>query len=359
MTAQTPLQLLQFCAATTLARKGLLEQIPGGQFYSVLIQQIFSMVAAKHHHRIHRDEVSQLSAAFDWIQPDDQADILAALDRKDYLEYEPEWHSYQMGRRLANRYNRGKIYSNIVGGAGGVPVFYEGRRLAYLPLAIRELRLGQTILFAGRYWEITSIADDSVSVRLGQPVPDPIQPMWGGGGTFGIDGLLARQMKRALIERDPFSQFDMDPAARDRLSQIYERVPRDANLSQVFVDCRGHQRVHYTFAGTIENSILQLAFWDRGYECRFARRAGGIALTGPEPMDFSSLPTSPGEIRTLVEANWHALTDGVLKGPFFHLLPARVKKKEVLSQVITEERVARLQSLSRAKKVTTSLQLLD
>ena len=53
MTPKNNLEILQFCALTALASEGTVENIPPGQFYSVLIQQIFSSIAAKHHHRIH------------------------------------------------------------------------------------------------------------------------------------------------------------------------------------------------------------------------------------------------------------------------------------------------------------------
>ena len=201
MTPRRPLELLQFCAVTDLASAGVLECSPGGHFYSVLVQQIFAMVAAKHHHRIHRDEIAELCEPWTWIQLEDQEEILTALDGRHYLRYEHGWHSYQMGPRLADLYNDAKIYSNIANGGAGVPVFYQGRRLAYLPIPLLQVRLGQTILFAGRYWEITSVSSDSIRVRPGQPVSNPIRPRWGGRGVFGVNSLLASS---SLSERTPF-----------------------------------------------------------------------------------------------------------------------------------------------------------
>lgn len=359
MTPRRPLELLQFCATTDLATAGVLERSPSGHFYSVLVQQIFSIVAAKHHHRIHEDEITELCEPWTWIQLDDQEAILGALDSRDYLRYEHEWRSYQMGPRLANLYNDAKIYSNIVNGGDGVPVFYEGRHLAHLPIPLLELRLGQTILFAGRYWEITSVSRDSIRVRLGRPVANPVRPRWGGRGAFGPDGLLAARMKEALVNREPYRQFNLDPIARAHLLRIYDRVPNEVRESEILAELRGNGYVHYTFAGTVENRVLQVAFRASGVACRPGRRAEGIALVSPQPLDFSSLPKREEELRRLVESNWRSFAHWIAAGPFFELLPTHVRKKEVLSQVATEERLSRVATFSRANILTANLQLLQ
>jgi len=359
MMPRRPLELLQFCAATDLASAGVLERSPSGHFYSVLVQQIFSMVAAKHHHRIHRDEIAELCEPWTWIQLEDQEEILTALDGRHYLRYEHGWHSYQMGPRLANLYNDAKIYSNIANGGAGVPVFYEGRRLTYLPIPLLQVRLGQTILFAGRYWEITSVSSDSIRVRLGQPVSNPIRPRWGGRGAFGLNNLLASRIKETLVKREPFLEFNIDLTARRQLLQIYDGVPHEAKAAHIFAELRGGEYVYYTFAGSIENRILQLTFQASGYECRLARRADGIALVSPQPLDFSALPTREEELRKLLESNWRSLADRIPAGPFFELLPTRVKKKQVLSQVAMEERLSHLLTFSGAKILPANLQLLD
>lgn len=359
MTPRSSLELLQFCSATDLAREGILERVPPCHHYSVLVQQIFSAVAAKHHGRIHRDEIAEMCEPWSWVQEEDWGEILSALDRKDYLRYEHGWHSYQMGEKLAHLYNDAKIFSNIGNGGAGVPVFYQGRRLAYLPISLMQVRMGQTMLYAGRYWKIISISGNSITVRPGQAVSNPVRPKWGGWGVFGVGRLLASRMKEAVIKRGPFSQFEIDAAARRRLSHMYGE-PVGAQATQVVLkELRGDQHIYYTFAGSIENRVLQLCLDAVGYECHLAQRAGGIALTSRHPLDFSRLPSRKKDLREAIEISWRSVEDSVSVGPFFHVLPARLKKKEVLSQIVTEERLSYLLSFAEVTVLPAELGLLD
>ena len=153
--------------------------------------------------------------------------------------------------------------------------------------------------------------------------------------------------------------FNIAPIARRQLLQIYDRVPHEARAGHIFAELRGGGYIYYTFAGSVENRILQLIFQALGYECHLPGRAGGIALASPQPLDFSVLPKREGELRQLLESNWRGLADWVPAGPFFELLPTGVKKKEVLSQVATEERLSHLVTFSGTKVLPANLQLLD
>ncbi|HYK87885.1 MAG TPA: DEAD/DEAH box helicase, partial [Acidobacteriota bacterium] len=188
-------ELLRFCALLALAQKGMIEPIVEGCAHSVLVQQVFSCVAAKDNHRVLPEEIKSFCQP--WAGYHRAVDaILENLVAKKYLAAEAGWRSLRMGPKLAELYNKKGIYSNIADSDTGVAVYAQDRKLGTLPLP-RDVKKGNVILFAGRYWRIESIRDSSILVSKTAQVADPLVPRWGTRGLKSSD-LVTRQMRSLL-----------------------------------------------------------------------------------------------------------------------------------------------------------------
>ncbi|MCD6099608.1 MAG: DEAD/DEAH box helicase [Candidatus Marinimicrobia bacterium] len=334
MTPKNNLELLQFLSLTSLASEGIIENIPPGQFYSVLIQQIFSGIAAKHHHRVHQREIEEICNSFPWIRPEEITLIIQRLSNQRYLRYETRWSSYQIGPRLEPIYNEMKIFSNITNSESGIQVFHEGRRLASLPLPVARLRLGAVILFAGRYWEITSVGESQIIVRLTKSVPFPIRPSYGKGGGNYMSSIVAQKIKTVLLEKVNLSDFRLNRDAKNCLRDIQARIPSESFEGGIFQTSHTSKHFYYyTFAGSAENRTLQLLFSQLGHSCQLMRNAEGIGIYSNEPLNFSLIPYDQKKVKEIIYDHWQSFLRLINTGPFFNLLPISLKKKEVLSQI--------------------------
>lgn len=333
MTPKNNLELLQFCALTSLAKEGIIENTPPGQFYSVLIQQIFSIIAAKHQHRVHKSEIEEICNSFSWIQPEEINLIMQRLTNQRYLHHEVRWSSYQMGPILESLYNKMTIFSNISNGESGIQVFHEGRRLASLPLPGVQLQLGAVILFAGRYWKITSVGEARITVGLTSPVSSPIRPSYGKGGGNYMSSIVAQKIKMVLSRKADLLGFNLDRATQSCLNDLQDKINPESFQECIFQVRMASKYFYYTFAGGVENKILQLLFSKLGYECQLMRNAEGIAIYSDEPLDFSLIPDYEYQIKEIIHDFWQSFLPLVSTGPFFNLLHISLKKKEVLSQI--------------------------
>lgn len=334
MTPKNNLELLQLCALTSLASEGIIENTRPGQFYSVLIQQIFSSIAAKRHHRVHEREIEEICNSFPWIQPEEAALIMERLSSQRYLRHEARWSSYQMGPKLESLYNDRVIFSSISNGEFGIQVFHEGRRLASLPLSVVQLRLGAVILFAGRYWKITSVGEGRITVRLTNPVPSPVRPSYGKGSGHYMSSIIARKIKKVISGKANLSNFRLDKATENRLRGLQARIPLEERIGGcIFQTRHASKHFYYTFAGGVENRIFQLLFSKFGHSCQLMRNAEGIAVYSDEPLDFSLIPNDENKIKEIIHDHWRSFLPLVSAGPFFNLLPVSLKRKEVLSQI--------------------------
>ena len=334
MTPKNNLELLQFCALTSLASEGVIENIPPGQFYSALIQQIFSCIAAKHHHRVHISEIEEICKSFSWIQPEEIPLIMQKLSSQNYLRSEARWPSnYQMGPKLESLYNDMEIFSNISNGKSGTQVFYQNRRLASLPLPVNHLRLGAVILFAGHYWEITTVREFRITVRLTNPVSSPIRPSYSKGGGIYMSSIVAQKIKTVLSGSVDLLDFKLDKVTENCLRALQARIPSESFEGYILQTRHDSKYFYYNFAGGLENRILQILFLKFGYSCKLMSKAEGIAIYSDSPLDFSLIPGNNVQIKEIFHNHWNSFLPSVRVGPFFNLLPLSLRKKEVLSQV--------------------------
>lgn len=317
-------ELFQHCALLRLAQAGTLEPEIEGCAHSVLVQQIFSYVASKTNYRILPEEIPRFCKA--WTEYPDSVDaILRSLEAKGYLGSEAGWRSVRMGPKLSELYNKAGVYSNIRDSDTGIAVFSRDRKLGGLPLP-SDVRRGNIILFAGRYWKVESVRQAAITVSQTSAVANPIVPRWGAAALATSD-LVIREMKRLIKgEAEPEG---LQKRERKGLENIRQTCARSSKDWDFLYRQKGRRRTYYTFLGGFSNTVLKLGLESRmkpGPEIR----AGELSLVSDIPLDFSSLPTAD-EIKDLIDSNWKLFSDVAAKGPFFNLLPSELQKEEVLS----------------------------
>ena len=219
-----------------------------------------------------------------------------------------------------------------------LPVFHSGRRLAHLPLRPNQIRLGNVILFAGRFWKISNISERGLTVDIVPAVSKPIRPQWSSKGVFTISSLLAHGMRELLLSQPKLKNHQFDENSYLRLENLYGRIPDVHKIKDaIWYEILGEKFVYYTFAGAMENNILQVLFDENDIYCNPMPKAEGIALIANQPLDFNNLPSNSGEIISIINKRWRHFTSWIHVGPFFEYLPPNLKKSETISQVTIPE----------------------
>ncbi len=327
------LELLQYVALLGLAEGNVVEERAAGQPYSIFVQQIFSHLAGKRRLVVHPGEIVEQLGTPPWLGLGQVTAILSALAEKGYLRREPGSPLYGVGDELEILMEKGRIYTNISDQETGIAVFHSGRLLATLPLASQRVTPGSVILFAGRFWRVTVQSDRGIWVELANAVPNPVRPVWGGRMALSANSLVARAMRTILLAPPALSGHRLDMACTARLNSLCDRVADLRTVSDtVWHQRRANKHIYYTFAGASENELISVLFHEAGARCSPSRRAEGIALEGPEPLDFSLLPDDIEEIRGAVDAHWRRLASSISVGPYFELLPAALKRAETAAR---------------------------
>jgi len=266
---------------------------------------------------------------------------------------------YRVDTQLEDLIDKKEIHTNISGQDAGIPVYHSGRLLAHLPLRSSDIRFGNVVLFAGRFWRITGISDRGITVELASPEPDPARPVWGSRGAFATSSLLVRGMRELLLSRSDLVPHKLDAHCASNLRTLYDRTPSRQGVNEsVWHERIGRKHVYYTFAGATENQVLRLLFNELDMPCSTARGSEGVALISTEPLDFNRLPRDPEEVTATVVANWRRFSSWVSKGPYFEHLPANLRREEVTVQIATPAVVAQVTSRSGANLVPVDLHLV-
>lgn len=279
---------------------------------------------------------------------------MGRLSSQRYLHHETGWSSYQIGPMLATLYNEMAIFSNISNGGSGIQVFHEGHRLASLPLPIGQLRLGAVILFAGRYWEVTAVGESRISVRSTKPVHSPIRPSYGRRGGNFMSSVIAQRIKAFISGRANSLNFRLDMASENHLRELHARIPSEYYEGYIFQSRSASKYLYYTFAGGLENMILQLLFSKLGYDCQLMKNTEGIAVCSSESLDFGVIPDNEDEIKDTIRDRWQSFLQLTSTGPFFNLLPVALRRKEILSQILYGRTLSNVIAMRNREVIITS-----
>ena len=335
---------LHFGALASLANQNKIENVPPSKFYSVVVQQIFSYIAGKQNHRFIEEELFQLCRCFNWIK---EADITAILDnllKKGYLSYDQNWKSYQMESKLAIKYNRGVIYTNIVSGNPGIEVFLDNRKLATIPLP-QTTQVGDIFLFAGRFWKIIRITETGLFVIATKPISDPILPRWGGSG-LSISSSLAGEIRNILLNNLSIFKMIAENDVKKKLANVAKSITEGVTKNNIIQEEHDKSLIYYTFGGTFLNFILKTIF-NKSYPNSGLRiNSNELALISNCKLDFGSIPNDTDLVYQVVRKNWRLFRPLIPVSENFHLLPSYLQRDEILSQLIDGQILAKVVSYS-------------
>lgn len=347
---------LHFGALASLANQNKIENVPPSKFYSVVVQQIFSYIASKQNHRLIEEEIFQLCRCFNWIK---EADITAILDnllKKGYLSYDQNWKSYQMESKLAIKYNRGVIYTNIVSGNPGIEVFSDNRKLATIPLP-QTTQVGDIFLFAGKFWKIIRITETGLFVIATKPISDPILPRWGGSG-LSISSSLAGEIRNILLNNLSIFKMIAENDVKKKLANVAKSITEGVTKNNIIQEEHDKSLIYYTFGGTFLNFILKTIF-NKSYPNSGLRiNSNELALISNCKLDFGSIPNDTDLVYQVVRKNWRLFRPLIPVSENFHLLPSYLQREEILSQLIDGQVLANVVSYSSKKMVKAKLGLI-
>ena len=168
-----------------------------------------------------------------------------------------------------------------------------------------------------------------------------------------MSSLVAQRIKSVLFGKEITSE--LDDASTDQMARLVSKIPSGLCGGEILayrhLTETGYEYCYYTFAGGLENFVLQLIFSNNGYECQLMRNADGIGLHASVPLDFDVVPDDENSVLDVVHGHWQRFRSLVNVGPFHELLPTALKRKEILSQVLYGSTIANVMSLRKAKVV--------
>ena len=356
--SKNKMELLRNLALLQLSEAGRLESQSASKPFSVLIQQIFSILAGSRKLLIHSNLLFELFEDLEWLEKDSLKEILEKLVEESFLRRE-SLLLFGVGPKLEQLIEDKAIFSNISGSDSGIPIFHEGRLLANIPIRQYQAKHGNVILFAGRYWRITGISNAGLTVQVSKPVPDPVRPGWGNKGSFNTSYLLAQGMRNNLLHKPSIGNSLFDETCQKELKEIFASIPnlsgnQDVLLYKKSVD----DYIYFTFAGSIGNQILRLIFENSGVPCRSVPNADGIALVSNAPIELECIPSTIPEFDSLLQSHWRQLSSLTSVGPFFDYLPTSLKRAEVLSRAVNSSLLESLIHYREMSPLLTSINIL-
>ncbi len=339
------IELLKCIALLYLGGNGIVEDFDPGKPYSVIVQQIFSIIAGKSRLNLHIKQIEEIFNSLPWLEKESIRSILEKLVDKSFLIKETP-NVYHVGQKLERLIEKGDIYSNIVDSGSGIPIYHEGKLLTRGYLLPKQKQYGNVLLFAGRYWKIIGISEESINVQLTKPVSYPIILRWPRKTIFATSFLLAQGMKEVLINKPSFEKHILDDRCKNILRLIYTGAA-DINEKDdsLWVEEKGGKPITYTFAGSIRNFAIRLLLEDQGYDCEPLPYADEIGFTTNEPIDIKKLPQDPNIINKFLIEHWRDFSGIISSGPYFNLLPSQLKKEEVISQIVNSSLIEYISNL--------------
>lgn len=328
-------------ALLSLATRGAVEDNAYPEWFSVLAQQVLSLVWSSPRKRIYERLPIEIFDSWPWFHATASNQLLGGLVAADFLEREERLHSYRQARNLALAADNWGISSNIDAAAAGLPVYHGRHRIGAVDLT--GLAEGDVLRYAGRFWRIMTISDRGATVEATTAVHGARVPRWSGRWVGGLSRVVAQEM-RALIVGGAAAAAELDDRAAERWGQLRQRVaslPHDPDT--VWEYSTGSSFTYYTFAGDLENDVLCLLLDEDGLAARRTRgrTIGGISLEAKRRLRF---PPRTEDVARRVEAeHWRGLRAWAQTGPYFGQLPAALRRREVLSQVGGSALIERVQ----------------
>lgn len=340
LAASTEPSLVHQLALLELAQRGAIEDEAYSEWFSVLAQQVLSMVAANHRGRIFEQVPSEVFGCWPWFGDVEARQLFDGLVAAEFLAREDRLQSYRQARNLALAVDAMGVSSNIGGVAGGLSLYRGERRIGAVNLS--GVSEGEVLRYAGRYWRILGISSDGATVERIAPVRGARMPRWLGRWAGGLSHLVSREIQAVLVATgSPPAQLVGEAATRwDSLRARAVGLSDAADI--VWEYDEGRHRTSYTFAGDLDNALLCLLLDQAGLSAARSRGStvSGISLTSNFGLRFDGW--TEASIQAVQAAHWRALRHWTQAGPFFDQLPIALRQREVLAQLCRPNLVRRL-----------------
>jgi ATP-dependent Lhr-like helicase len=339
---RSEIDLVHQLALLSLARQAVIEDEQYPEWYSVLAQQVLSIVASNDRRRIYEKLPSEIYGCWPWFDGEAARQLLDGLSAAGFLEREERIHSFRQGRNLALMLDSWGVSTNIAGTAAGVPLLH-GRNCIGAIQTSPNLATGDVLRYSGRYWRIVAHSATGIAVVPCAPVQGAVIPNWLGGRGSGLSNLVAQEMQTLLVG---LGHPQLSMTAETLAS--WERVrARAAGLpvgpDAVWESVTGTAATYYTFAGHLENEMLRLLLDQQGQPVSLAkgRTLGGIALVSTGRLTFSGATIEA--IRHAQDDHWRGLRRWTHSGPMFDHIPTSLRRREVLAQLTNSAFLERTQ----------------
>lgn len=341
MPANSETCLVHQLALLSLASEGVIEDEPYPEWFSVLAQQILSMVASGNRSRIHELVPREVFGYWPWFGEDTARLLLDGLTTSDYLQREEQIRSYRQGRNMALLMDGWGISTNIAGSFGGTPLYQGQRKIGSVEFGA-NCEAGEVLRYAGRFWTVQAASPSGIRVAPSPPVAHARLPRWSGRSVSALSRLIAQRM-RAIVLGTATASLEQTPAFAERRQEIQARAELFPSGDDViWENTVGPSFTYYTFAGHLENEMLRLLLDEQGLNARLARgqTLGGLAITSNQALTFSGAEVD--QVRRVQAEHWRGLRRWTQAGPMFDHIPTALRRREVLSQMENPEMVGRL-----------------
>lgn len=327
-------------ALLSLAQRGAIEDEPYPEWFSVLAQQVLSLVAANSRLRMFERVPTEVFDCWSWFGDVEARQLLDGLSAAEFLTREDQIQSYRQGRNLALALDGMGISSNIAGAPGGLSLYRGQRRIGSVDLS--GVSEGDILRYAGRYWRVRGISSAGATVEPTGPVPGARKPRWTGRGLGGLSHLVAREIQALVVgTRSIAARLLGDAAAR--WDSVRERAAGLSDAPDVVWEYdQGQRRTSYTFGGDLDNALLCLLLDQRGLTAERSRgpTVSGLSLTSGNALRFNGWPEA--DILDVQADHWRALRHWTQSGPYFDQMPIALRRREVLAQLRRADFVGRL-----------------
>lgn len=346
LAARSEPALVHQLALLSLAQRGAIEDEPYPEWFSVLAQQVLSMVAANSRARIFERVPIEVFDCWPWFGEVEASALLEGLAAAEFLNREEQIQSYRQGRNLAIALDGVGVSSNIAGAPGGLGLYRGHRRIGSVNLVGMEA--GDVLRYAGRHWRILSVSDAGAIVESTDAVHNARIPRWSGRWLGGLSHLVAREIQ-ALLTASRFARAHLEGDASTHWDELRSRASGLSNATDIVWEYeQGRRRTSYTFSGDLDNALLSLLLDRRGLAAERSRghTVSGISLSSEHALSFSGW--SQADILDTQANHWRSLRHWTQAGPYFDQLPMALRRREVLAQL---RRTDLIERLSRPRSV--------
>jgi ATP-dependent Lhr-like helicase len=332
--------LLTFAAIDRAVQYGELECLHAPRYWSVLVQQCFSM--ARYYEKIGVKPLMEASAAGSapFVSEEGCRQVLEHLDELGYLSHHSYGDYYVLTDRGWAWLRSMQIWSNFTDQSESVPVLQDSDVLDQVAAMNRFLLApGMLVRVKGRTREVISIEPDCI--RVSEPSrPGTAVPLKRLGQGWPISFEIAQSMKslaagRGLAEVSPH----IEPGARSWVEDWFGRF-RDIDLATHLPYEVARDKVYSTFLGGLGNLVVAELL--KGQGTLSSPDDLGITVKAATVLPLPELASCEAAFQSFASS----LAPHVPTSVHYALLDPQLQVEEVASVVSQPELVRQMEALS-------------